>query len=103
MKHPHYRYFIELHSPSGETVPRRLEAETRRQAALGFVETMRRWLVESDLGEKVSALSVTIFGQVQITCDSAIIKLLRNREDIDIAAIRQSDMYREMPRWNEAH
>jgi hypothetical protein len=103
MQNPHYRYFIELHSPAAADVPRRLEAETRRAAALGYIEVMQRWLKECDLAGKVSALSVTMFGQVQITCDSAIIKLIRNREDADIAAIRQGALGLEAPRWNEAH
>ena len=104
MKNPHYRYFIELQPPGGEPVPRTLEAETRRAAARGFIETMRHWLKERNLGEKVSALSVTMFGQIQITCDSTIIKLIRSQDEIDIAAIRQGAMRVEAPgRWNEAH
>jgi len=104
MESPHYRYFIELQPGAGDPVPRILEAETRRAAARGFIENIRQWLKERNLAEKVSALSVTMFGQIQITCDSAIIKLIRNQDNIDIAAIRQGAMRIETPdRWNRAH
>ena len=102
MRSPHYRYFIELQPRNGEPLTRAMETEARRQAALGFIENFRGWLKEKDLDEKVSALDVTMFGQVQITCDSAVIKLIRNQDDI--AAIRQGTLYTETPvRWNEAH
>ena len=102
MQSPHYRYFIELQPSTGEPIPRSRETEARRAAARGFIETMRGWIRERRLDEKVSALNVTMLGQVQITCDSAVINLIRNQDDI--AAIRQSAMYAETPiRWNEAH
>lgn len=104
MKNPHYRYFIELQSPEGEPVPRLREAETRRAVAKGFIASMQKWLEEKNLGEKVSALGVTMFGQIQITCDSAIIKLLREQEDVDIVAIRHGATQMEgFARWTQAH
>jgi SH3-like domain-containing protein len=102
MQSPHYRYFIELQPPSGEPVPRSRETEARRAAARGFIEQMRGWINEKKLDGKVSALTITMLGQIQITCDTAVINLIRNQDDI--AAIRQSAMYAETPiRWNEAH
>jgi hypothetical protein len=106
MQSPQFRYFIELQPNNSEPVPRLLEAEVRRAAARGFIEIMRKWLKEKNMGERVSALSVTMFGQIQITCDSAVIKLIRNQDAV--AAIRQGAMYTEAPprhdlRWNVAH
>jgi hypothetical protein len=96
MKSPHYRYFIELQRHSDCTLPRALEAESRREAAAGFIENIRGWLKEKDLAGKVSELSVTMFGQVQIACDSAVIKLIRNQDNI--AAIRQGAIHTDN-RW----
>jgi hypothetical protein len=96
MNPPHYRYFIELQPYSDTGQPRALQAESRRQAARGFIENIRGWLKEKDLTNKVSELSVTMFGQVQIACDAAIIKLIRSQDNIDIAAIRQGAIHTEM-------
>jgi hypothetical protein len=102
MQSPHYRYFIELQPSNGTYESRTAETEQRRAAARNFIENIYGWLKEKDLKEKVSALSVTMFGQIQITCDSTVIKLIRNQDEI--AAIRQGAMYTETPvRWNEAH
>jgi len=103
MPNPHYRYFIELQPSDGVPLPRAAETESRRVAALGFLKTVRDWLVQKDLNEKVSALTVTLFGQIQITCESEIIKRIRHEDVVDIASIRQGTMYTENPgRWNEA-
>jgi hypothetical protein len=103
MRKPHYRYFIELQPRDGTHASRAFEAEAQRQAASGFIETMREWLREKDLADKVSALGVTMFGQIQITCEATVIKLIRNQDVVDIAAIRQGVAYTEnLGRWNDA-
>jgi hypothetical protein len=99
MQSPHYRYFIELQSHSGSALPRALEAESRRAAAQSFIENIRDWLKERDLSNKVSELSVTMFGQVQIACDATVIKLIRSQDTPDIAAIRQGAIHIEN-RWH---
>jgi hypothetical protein len=46
---------------------------------------------------------VTLFGQIQITCESDVIKRIRHEDVVDIASIRQGTMYTEsMGRWSEA-
>jgi len=103
MQNPHYRYFIEIQPRDGAQVPRAFESEARRAAASSFVETMREWLREKNLADKVSMLGITMFGQIQITCEAVVIKLIRNQDVVDIAAIRQGALYTEtLNRWNEA-
>ena len=92
---PHYRYFIELQTLSDTGLPRAIEAESRRSAAKSFIENIRGWLKEKDLTSKVSELSVTMFGQVQIACDTAVINFIRKQDNIDIAAIRQGAIHTE--------
>jgi hypothetical protein len=94
-QNPHYRYFIEIQPRDGAGLPRAFENEARRAAACHFIETVRAWLQEKDLGDKVSTLDVTMFGQVQITCDAAVINFIRNQELADITAIRQGAIYSE--------
>lgn len=104
METPHYRYFIEL-QPHGQTPAARTEqTQVRREMALDFVTSMKEWLSEKDLGTKVSNLGVTLFGQVQITCDPDVINLIRSQDVVGIAAIRQGNTaYTDvMNRWNEA-
>ncbi len=103
LPNPHYRYFIEIQPQNNPDIPRAAANETRRAAACRFIETVREWLREKDLVDKVSTLGVTMFGQIQITCDAAIISLIRNQDCNDIAAIRQGAIYTEtLGRWNEA-
>ena len=103
MTTPHYRYFIELQSGESANLPRAHETEQRRRTALSFLENMRNWLKEKDLDEKVSALNVTMFGQIQITCEADVITRIRNQENVDIAAIRQGNAFAEnFGRLNEA-
>jgi hypothetical protein len=103
MPSPQYRYFIELQPRDGVTLPRSIEAESRRTAALGFLTTVRDWLKQQDLSEKVSALTVTLFGQIQITCEADVIKRIRHDDIVDIASIRQGTMFSEnLGRWHEA-
>ena len=47
------------------------------------------------LDDKVSAIGVTFFGQIQITCEPSVMKLIRDQDVIDIAAIRQGAVYTE--------
>ena len=89
MENPHCRYFIELQPQANEAVPRSRENEIRRSLANDFILMMRDWLSENDFGRKVSGLSVTMFGQVQITCDPSVINLIRNQDVVSVAAIRQ--------------
>ncbi len=89
MENPHCRYFIELQPQAVEVVPRSRENEARRSLAHDFILMMRDWLKENDLSRKVSTLNVTMFGQVQITCEPAVINLIRNQDVINVAAIRQ--------------
>jgi len=101
MNTPHYRYFIELQTGANAGLPRAQESESRRATAREFIETVRGWLKERDLTNKVSELSVTMFGQVQIACDAAVIKLIRSQDKVDIAAIRQGAIHSEgINRWH---
>ena len=95
MNNPHYRYFIEIQSRGDGLLARAIEAEARRAAAAGFVAIMREWLRERDLGDKVSAIGITLSGQIQITCEPAVMRLIRDQDVIDIAAIRQGAIYTE--------
>lgn len=97
MQNPHYRYFIEVQPREGAPMPRASETESRRAAARGFIDAIRGWMQEKNLGEKVSELSVTMFGQVQIACDASVINFIRNQEMAGIAAIRQGAIYTENP------
>jgi len=89
LENPHCRYFIELQPQANEVVPRSRENEVRRSLANDFILMMRDWLSENDFGRKVSGFSVTMFGQVQITCDPSVINLIRNQDVVSVAAIRQ--------------
>jgi hypothetical protein len=103
MTNPHFRYFIELQPKDGVAVPRHQESERSREQAKGFIHTMREWLCDHDLLDKVSSLSVTMFGQIQIMCEPSVMQSIRNQDIIAIAAIRQSAGYTEsLARWNEA-
>jgi hypothetical protein len=103
MTNPHGRYFIELQPRAGEeNAPRSRETEIRRRMALDFLTTIKEWLQDNDLGEKVSTLSVTAFGQIQITCEPSVINLIRNQDVVNIAAIRPGVYTEHFARWNEA-
>jgi hypothetical protein len=102
MPKPHSRYFIELQPHGGESVPRHQETEVRRKLALDFLITIRAWLDEHDLADKVSTLSVTAFGQIQIACEASVISLIRSQDVVNIAAIRPGLYADNLTRWNEA-
>jgi hypothetical protein len=95
MNRDHRRYFIELQPEGATPVPRNREAETRREQATLFVETVYGWLRSHDLDDKVSEMDVTMFGQVQITCEAEIINRIRDEDALSIAAIRPGALYVE--------
>ncbi|HUY68549.1 MAG TPA: hypothetical protein VMV79_04535 [Alphaproteobacteria bacterium] len=88
MPNAHNRYFIELQPLAGENLPRHRADETRQRLAADVLVTIRGWLTEHDLADKVSKLDVTAFGQIQIACEASVINLIRNQETVAIAAIR---------------
>jgi hypothetical protein len=98
------RYFIELQAQEGGEVPRHRETAARRALAAQFLEVVGEWLRQNELGDKVSTMAITALGQVQITCEADVINQIRNHEDLNVAAIRQSAMLTEISsnRWNEA-
>jgi len=97
------RYFIELQPGDGTSVPRNRENEMRRAQAARFLEKVGAWLKQHELSGKVATLAVTALGQVQITCEPAIISQMRSEDDLNIASIRPGAMYTEtMHRWEEA-
>ena len=93
MQEQQYRYFIELQQGYGENVTRSRETEIRRKMATGFIDMLREWLDEMLLTDKVSLMSVTAFGQVQITCEPSIISLIRTQDVMGIANITQGLHY----------
>jgi hypothetical protein len=95
MNRDHHRYFIELQPDGQAPVPRNREAETRREQALLFIAAIYDWLKNHDLDTKVSAMDVTAFGQIRITCDAEIINRIRDEDALSIAAIRPGAMYVE--------
>ncbi len=48
-----------------------------------------------DLGDKVSDMDITAFGQVRITCEAEIINRMRDEDELSIACIRPGAMYVE--------
>jgi predicted nucleic acid-binding Zn-ribbon protein len=100
MANEHGRYFIELQPQENEAVPRRLEAELRREQAADFIAFVDDWLRRESLENKVASMAITALGQVQIICDADIIDHLRDWEEMHIAAIRNGAMYVEgMGKW----
>jgi hypothetical protein len=95
MKNSHCRYFIELQPRDGVPVSRADEIETQRQSALKFVQTLREWLDENELNDRVSKLDATMFGQIQITCEPGVMQRIRDQDIVAIAAIRQNAGYTE--------
>ncbi|MDX2028417.1 MAG: hypothetical protein SFW62_07255 [Alphaproteobacteria bacterium] len=95
MQSDQHRYFIELQPAAGATVPRNREDEIRREQAAHFITAIYAWLKNNALGDKVSAVAMTAFGQVQITCEADVISRLSDEEELQIAAIRPSALYVE--------
>ncbi len=84
----HFRYFIELRPQVNEILSPHDEIELRHEMATGFVTTLKEWLKENELQMKVSWLSITAFGQVQITCEISLINMIQECDVMSIAAIR---------------
>jgi len=93
MYYDHHRFFIELQAQG--SVPRHSEDATRREHALRFITSIYDWLKQHALADKVSAMDVTAFGQIRITCDADVISRIRGEDDLHIAAIRPSAAYVE--------
>lgn len=104
MNAPHRRYFIELQPLGQNLLPRNEETVARREAAADFIAGMRAWLTDEDMAAKVSGIAITLFGQVQISCDSSVINTIRAQDVMPIAAIRQgNNAYGEiLHRWSAA-
>jgi hypothetical protein len=97
------RYFIELQPADTAPVPRYRETELRRETAAQFLEKVGEWLREHELFDKVATMAITALGQVQITCEPAVINQIRDEDGLNIATIRSGAMSLEMPnRWHEA-
>lgn len=74
---------------------RRREDEIRREQAANFITTIYAWLKDNALDSKVSAVALTAFGQVQITCEADVISRLSDENEMSIAAIRPGALYVE--------
>jgi hypothetical protein len=100
------RYFIELQpdSAASSSLPRNQELKIRRELATQFIVMIAERLKTEELENKVSTLAVTALGQVQITCETDVINLIRDQDGAGIAAIRQGSlMVENRVRWQEAH
>ena len=95
MHSDHNRYFIELQPPSAAPISRNREAEIRREQAAIFIAEVYSWLQSQDLGEMVSEMDVTAFGQVQITCETEIITRIQENRTLNIATVRPGALYVE--------
>lgn len=84
----HYRYFIVLQPQRLPAGPFALQRQARRTAAFEFVALLREWVTEKAQQDEVSALDVTMFGQIQITCSPDFIELIRQQDILPIAEIR---------------
>lgn len=84
----HYRYFIVLQPQRLPAGPFALQRQARRSAAFEFVALLREWTTEKAQQDEVSALEVTMFGQIQITCTPEFIEQIRRQDILPIAEIR---------------
>ncbi len=84
----HYRYFIVLQPQRLPVGPFTLQRQARRAAAFEFVGLLQEWTAERDQQDQVSALEVTMFGQIQITCSPEFIEQIRQQDILAIAEIR---------------
>ncbi len=102
MRSERRRYFIELH-PEATGLPRCKEDEARREQAARFVRELGDWLRREALDDKVAAMAITAFGQVQIICAADVMDHIRHQDDPAIAVIRPGACFVEtMGRWNAA-
>lgn len=83
-----HRYFIELQVVAAIDIPRRQEAELRREAAHKFIRDISEWLRDCKKKDDVASIAVTALGQVLITCDQDTMDLIREHENTNIAAVR---------------
>ena len=88
MNGDHFRFFIVLPTGVPGNGPALLERPVRRAAALNFVGLLKEWIAENKLQEQVSAIDVTMFGQVQITCALEFIEQIRRQDMLAISEIR---------------
>lgn len=94
------RYFIELQPAGGPPVPRAKETEQRRRQAEHFIASIADWLRNHAMEDRVTALTVTALGQVQITCPADVINHIRDENDQDIANIRPGAVFTgNLGRW----
>lgn len=84
----HFRYFIVLQPERTQPGPALLQRQSRRTAAFHFVALLKEWVAERQQQALVSALDVTMFGQIQITCAPAFIEEIRKQDVLAIAEIR---------------
>jgi hypothetical protein len=89
MRQETYRYFIRLNPVPDGTLPRARVMALQRQQADDFIAGLRRWLADQDLTNKVTGLSATPFGQIQLICTQDVMHKLRAVEWQDIAGIQQ--------------
>jgi hypothetical protein len=84
----HFRYFIVLQPEKNASGAMTLQRQSRRQAAFDFIKLLKEWVAENRQQEMVSAIDVTMFGQIQIICDPTLIKQIREQDVLAIAEIR---------------
>lgn len=87
----HFRYYIVLQTKDGDAGPASLHRQTRRAAAFDFVKLLREWIAEQKQEAQVSALDVTMFGQILITCAPEFIDQVRQQDILAIAEIRPAN------------
>ncbi len=90
MREEKRRYFIELQMEGGKPVPRKQEAQIRREQAQQFIGQISKWLEEQELNDRVASMAITALGQVLITCEQDIIIRIQEDDTLNIAAVRSS-------------
>lgn len=89
----HYRYFVVLQPQRLPAGPLALQRQARRAAAFEFVDLLQEWTTEKAQQDEVSALEVTMFGQIQITCTPGFIEQIRQQDILPIAEIRAAQSF----------
>jgi hypothetical protein len=90
-----HRYFIELYPEGGSEPPRWRETEIRRAQAAHFIAEIHAWLKQEALDNRVSGMTITALGQVQIICEADIINQIRSDREPAIAMIRSGAEFAE--------
>ncbi len=88
MNGDHYRYFVVLQPGDRHALSPLLQRQARRTMALEFAAMLKEWIAENGLQAEVSAIDVTLFGQVLITCDPDFIDHIRGQDMLAINEIR---------------